>query len=176
MNTKGIIRVFVVLLIIIVNIGCDQVSKRIVRRNVAPDQTFSMLNDHLTVTHAENTGAFLSLGDSMPKTAKNVLLSVLPLLALAFGFYYTITKRNISKTTVVGLCFIMGGGAGNIFDRIVYGSVTDFLHIKLGIFQTGIFNLADLSIVTGTLILLLNSFLKKKKKDMPGNDCIKANN
>ena len=176
MHTKGIIRVFVVLLIIIANIGCDQVSKRIVRRNVAPDQTFSMLNDHLTVTHAENTGAFLSLGDAMPKTAKNILLSVLPLLALAFGFYYTITKRNISKTTLVGLCFVMGGGAGNVFDRIVYGSVTDFLHIKLGYFQTGIFNLADLSIVTGTLIILFHSFFKKKKKDLSGNDYIGANN
>ena len=176
MHTKGIIRLFLVLLIIIANIGCDQVSKRIVRLNVAPDQTFFMLNDHLTVTHAENTGAFLSLGDAMSKTAKNILLSVLPLLALAFGFYYTITKRNISKTTVVALCFIIGGGAGNVFDRIVYGSVTDFLHIKLGIFQTGIFNLADLSIVTGTLIILLHSFFKKKKKAPAGNDYIAANN
>lgn len=176
MNTKGIIRVFVVLLITIANIGCDQVSKRIVRRNVAPDQTFSMLNDHLTVTHAENTGAFLSLGDAMPKTAKNILLSLLPLLALAFGFYYTITKRNISKTTMVALCFIMGGGAGNVFDRIVYGSVTDFLHIKVGIFQTGIFNLADLSIVTGTLLIILNSFFKKKKKDPVEDEYIAANN
>jgi signal peptidase II len=176
MYRKGIIRVLLVLLIVILNIGCDQVSKRIVRRNVSPDQAFSMLNDHLTVTHAENTGAFLSLGDAMPKTAKNILLSALPLLALAFGFYYAITKRNISKTTIVGICFILGGGAGNIFDRIVYGSVTDFLHIKLGIFQTGIFNLADLSIVTGTLIILLHSFFKKKKKDPAGNDYIATNN
>jgi signal peptidase II len=145
------------------NIGCDQVSKKIVRHNVAPYEIISVLNNHLTVTHAENPGAFLSLGDSLPKAAKNILLSILPLLVLAIVFYYTITKHTIPRATLVGLCFIIGGGIGNIFDRIVYGSVTDFLHIKLGIFQTGIFNLADLSIVSGTLIILLHSLFKKKQ-------------
>jgi signal peptidase II len=163
MRTKGIFRIILILLVIIMNIGCDQVSKKIVRHTIVPYQTISVLNDHLSVTRVENSGAFLSLGDSLPKAAKNILLSILPLLVLAFVFYYTITKHSISKATLIGLCFIMGGGIGNIFDRIVYGSVTDFLHIKLGAFQTGIFNLADLSIVTGTLIILLNSFSKKKQ-------------
>jgi signal peptidase II len=161
MCSKSIFRIFLILLIIVVNIGCDQVSKKIVRHNVSPYETISVLNNHLMVVRAENPGAFLSLGDSLPKTAKNILLSVLPLLVLAFVFYYTITKHTIPRATLVGLCFIIGGGIGNIFDRIVYGSVTDFLHIKLGIFQTGIFNLADLSIVTGTVIILISSFFKK---------------
>jgi signal peptidase II len=163
MHTKGMLRVFLILLIITGNIGCDQVSKKIVRHTIVPYQTISILNDHLTVTRVENPGAFLSLGDSLPKAAKNILLSVLPLLVLAFVFYYAITKHSISKAMLTGLCFIIGGGIGNIFDRIVYGSVTDFLHIKFGVLQTGIFNLADLSIVTGTLIILLNSFSKKKQ-------------
>ena len=82
---------------------------------------------------------------------------------LAFVLYYIITRHSMSRLTMVGLCFIIGGGIGNVFDRIVYGSVTDFLHIKFGVFQTGIFNLADLSIVTGTIILLINYFLRKKQ-------------
>ncbi len=163
MRTKGIFRIFLILLIIIMNIGCDQVSKKIVRHHVAAYQTISVLNNHLTVTHVENPGAFLSLGDSLPQSAKNIFLSLLPFLALSFGFVYVIIKQTISLTTLVGLCFVIGGGMGNVFDRIVYGSVTDFLHIKLGFFQTGIFNLADLSIVTGTLIILLNSFFKRKQ-------------
>lgn len=163
MDTKGILRIVLILILIIGNIGCDQVSKKIVRKNIGPYETISVLNDHLTVIRAENPGAFLSLGDSLPSTAKSVLLSLLPLLILAFVFYYIITKHSLSKPMLVGLCFIVGGGIGNVFDRIVYGSVTDFLHIKFGIFQTGIFNLADLSIVTGTIILLLNYFFKKKQ-------------
>ena len=163
MNTKGLFRIILIVLIIIINIGCDQVSKKIVRNSIGPYETISVLDNHVTVTHAENPGAFLSLGDSLPKAAKNILLSLLPLLILAFVFYYTITRHTMSKLMLVGLCFIIGGGIGNVFDRIVYGSVTDFLHIKFGGFQTGIFNLADLSIVTGMLILLLNSLLKKKQ-------------
>jgi signal peptidase II len=46
----------------------------------------------------------------------------------------------------------------NIYDRIQYGSVTDFLHINLGVFQTGIFNMADVSITTGTCMILVDLF------------------
>jgi signal peptidase II len=63
---------------------------------------------------------------------------------------------------LTGFCFVIGGGIGNVFDRIVYGSVTDFLHINFGFFQTGIFNLADLSIMTGVFIILLQSLFKRK--------------
>jgi len=162
-ESKTIFRILLILLLIIINIGCDQVSKKIVRNNIAPYETISMLNDHVTVTHAENPGAFLSLGDSLPKAAKNILFSLLPVAMLAFVLYYIITRHSMSRLIMVGLCFIIGGGIGNVFDRIVYGSVTDFLHIKFGVFQTGIFNLADLSIVTGTIILLINYFLRKKQ-------------
>ena len=50
----------------------------------------------------------------------------------------------------------------NIFDRIVFGSVTDFLYINLGgIFKTGIFNIADLSVTTGMILILISSFKRK---------------
>ena len=57
---------------------------------------------------------------------------------------------------------IIGGGVANIFDRIVYGSVTDFLYINLGgIFKTGIFNIADLSVTTGMILILISSFKRR---------------
>ena len=52
----------------------------------------------------------------------------------------------------IGLCSVAGGGIGNIFDRVMYGSVTDFLYVRVGIFQTGIFNFADVSITAGVLL------------------------
>ena len=65
---------------------------------------------------------------------------------------------------LIGLCFVIGGGVGNLFDRILYGSVTDFLYLKFGIFQTGIFNMADVSIMTGISIVLLQFLLKRDYK------------
>ncbi len=149
------------LAVIIINIGCDQVSKKIVRQNIKPYETIHLLSDHLTVTHVENAGAFLSVGDSLPKTAKNILLSLLPVIALVFGMIYIFSRPHIPTGMLAGFCFVIGGGIGNVFDRIAYGSVTDFFHISLGFFQTGIFNLADMSITMGTLIILVQTFRKK---------------
>lgn len=151
-----------ILLIVILNIGCDQVSKEMVRSNVLANESIFVIGSHLTLTRVENTGAFLSVGDSLPQGTKNILLSALPLAALILGFGYLLTRKNIKAVPLIGFCFILGGGVGNIFDRVLYGSVTDFLHINAGPFQTGIFNMADVSIVTGTLIVLLHLFFRKK--------------
>ena len=67
--------------------------------------------------------------------------------------------------SLIGFCCIVGGGIANVFDRFMYGSVTDFLHIDLGgVFRTGIFNIADLSVTTGMIMILLASFLYRKPK------------
>ncbi|MEO8405820.1 MAG: signal peptidase II [Chitinophagaceae bacterium] len=161
MLKKGVIRIILILLIVTLNIGCDQVSKTIIRNKVSADESIEVIGNHLTVMRVENTGAFLSVGDSLPAAAKNILLSVLPLIALIIGFGYILTKKSITRVPLAGFCFIVGGGIGNIFDRMLYGSVTDFLHIQAGAFHTGIFNMADVSIVTGTLIVLLHLLFKK---------------
>lgn len=162
MFSKKIVRVLLIFLLIVTNIGCDQVTKSIVRERVTPYATINLLNDHLTITKVENTGAFLSAGQVLPGAIRFILLSLLPLAALVFGIVYVFTKQQLSPAALTGLCFVIGGGIGNIFDRIYHGSVTDFLHISFGSLQTGIFNMADVSIMTGTGLLLLSWLLKKK--------------
>ena len=160
MATKSIIRIVLILLIITVNIGCDQFSKKMVKRSVLPYETIHVLNDHLTVTRVENSGAFLSAGDSMSKASKQIFLTLIPVVAMVLGLVYLFLKP-VSGNMLIGLCFVIGGGVGNLFDRILYGSVTDFLYLKFGIFQTGIFNMADVSIMAGMFIVLLQFFLKQ---------------
>ena len=147
--------------ILISNIGCDQISKSIVRQRIQYNEQFGFISNHLTLTKIENTGAFLSLGNSLPKYLRTTLLTILPLIALVLAFVYLLTRKNLTNSTITGICFIVGGGVGNIYDRIVYGSVTDFLHIDFGIFQTGIFNMADVSIMTGMFIILFASYFNR---------------
>jgi signal peptidase II len=71
--------------------------------------------------------------------------------------------RGPFNLSVLGFCLISGGGVGNICDRVVYGSVTDFLHINLLIFQTGIFNVADVTVMAGTFIVLVGSLIDYPK-------------
>jgi len=158
MSRKRIFRTLLILIIVIGNIGCDQVTKTIVRNNIGEREVIS-LGKHFLLTKVENTGAFLSLGDSLSEFTRTLLLSALPVLLLALGFYYLVTNKNISKTKLIGFSFVIGGGLGNIFDRIVHGSVTDFMHINFKFFQTGIFNMADVSIVFGVLIAIAATFL-----------------
>ena len=162
MNSKYILRTAIILSIVIVNVGCDQVSKKIVREKVSQNEIIRMLGNHLTVTNVENSGAFLSLGNSLPQAVKNILLSLLPAVVILMALYYAIMKTYIAPLLLAGLSFIVGGGIGNIYDRIAYGSVTDFLQINAVGFHTGIFNMADVSIMTGFLIIVLNSILRRK--------------
>ena|SRR5689334_8523082 len=162
MATKNIIRTILILVVIAVNIGCDQFSKKIVKQSVLPYETIHVLSDHLTVTRVENSGAFLSAGESMSRTSKQIFLTLIPIIAMVVGLAYLFLKP-VSKNMLVGLCFVIGGGVGNLFDRVLYGSVTDFLFVKVGIFETGIFNLADVSIMTGMCLILLQFFLRKDR-------------
>src|SRR5215475_13005031 len=102
MSKSRILRNFLIILIVIINIGCDQVTKKIVRDNIKPEETISLVSNHVMITNVENTGAFLSAGTSLPKTAKNILLSILPVIALALGIFFIFSKQQLSNLTIVG--------------------------------------------------------------------------
>jgi len=163
MKSNRLIRTILILAILALNIGCDQVTKSLVRTKMEPWSHYGYLNYHVTLNRVENTGAFLSLGDTLSGTVKIILFDVLPLLAILSGLIFILVKTDLNRITVLSVILIVGGGFGNIYDRIVRGSVTDFMHINFVIFQTGIFNVADLSITTGVFIILIQALLERKK-------------
>ncbi len=163
MKLPPLLRTSLILLIVVCNIGCDQISKNIVRQELDYNENISFISNHLTVTKVENTGAFLSLGHALPFAIKFTLLSLLPILALLGGVYFLLTRTNISRAFITGASFVIGGGIGNLYDRILYGSITDFLHIDFILFQTGIFNMADVSIMVGVAIILIEMNRNKLK-------------
>lgn len=160
---KKFLRLIAILMLVFINISCDQVSKAVVRKSVFENERISIAGDYLTLTRIENSGAFLSLGDSWPAPVKTMLLLILPLIVLTLSLWLVIRNKNISQVMLVGICFVIGGGIGNIFDRVVYGSVTDFLHMDFYFFQTGIFNMADVSIMLGIFMVLVEHAITKKR-------------
>jgi signal peptidase II len=163
-KTNRVFRNTIILLILIANIGCDQISKQVIRKNVGFYETRRIIKDYFVITYVENSGAFLSIGSNLPHTAKLIILSVIPLIALIFGILYILVKKNLTVLSALALSFAIGGGIGNIYDRLIHGSVTDFMHINLGFFQTGIFNMADVSIMTGMFIFLYQSYSRQKER------------
>ncbi len=156
-------RQFLLLLILICNLGCDQISKLIVRKEIDEYQNIEIIGSYLTLTKVENTGAFLSAGSDLPDFVKFIFLAIMPMLALCFGLFYMFTRKHLSWLSGVALAFAIGGGVGNIYDRIIFGSVTDFVHMDFGFFQTGIFNMADVSLLVSVFIF----FFQSKQKRQP---------
>ena len=147
--------VFVALLL--VPVGCDHVAKQIARSTLTGSAGVSLAADTLRFELTQNPGAFLSLGAGLPSGLRHLvflglvptLLAVVSILALRSGFS--------SGWSLLGLSLVAGGGIANWLDRLQHGgAVTDFVSVGLGPLRTGVFNLADVSIVFGMALLLLS--------------------
>jgi len=151
-------------ILIVFNIAIDQISKFWVRANVIQKSETDIIGSYFTLHNVENKGAFLGMGSELNSTLKIILLLILPVVVLRFVLRYVFRDKTIDKLSLIGFSCILGGGFANIYDRILYGSVTDFWHIDLGgVFRTGIFNMADLSVTTGMIMILAASFIYRKK-------------
>lgn len=161
MNNR--LRNMCILLMVLANAGCDQLTKNVARQHLNFGETIHVIGEHFILIKTENSGAFLSAGDHLPGTLKFIFLMLLPLIALFFGVYFLMINYQLPKLLVVGICFVIGGGLGNLFDRMVYGTVTDFLHIDFYLIKTGIFNVADVSILIGAGMLMINLYLRQRR-------------
>ncbi|AXT54832.1 signal peptidase II [Aquimarina sp. AD1] len=161
-NITRKIRILLILSLVMLNIGCDQISKTVVRQTIASDQKIEVFKDNFILTKVENSGAAYSLGSDLAPFLKVILLQLLPILVLVFLLRLILIKTTYSKETILGFTFIIGGGIGNLYDRIVYGSVTDFMIMDLGIIKTEIFNMADVSIMIGSFIIIIVSIFSKQ--------------
>ncbi|KJD31930.1 lipoprotein signal peptidase [Tamlana nanhaiensis] len=155
--------------VIILTIAVDQISKIIVRANIIgqtstqPSERIPIIGDVFWLMNVENEGAFLGMGSNLNPTLRLILLLILPILVLAFVLHYIIKDKSLDKLSLFAYASIIGGGIANIYDRLFLGSVTDFLFIDFGgVFKTGIFNMADVSVTTGMIILVITNFKKKK--------------
>ncbi len=152
--------------VIIITIAIDQISKIAVRKYVTPSENSQILGDFFTLHNVENAGAFLGMGSDLNPTLKLILLLILPIIVLGYVLRHILKDKTLDNLSLFAFASIIGGGIANVYDRFTYGSVTDFFHIDLGgVFRTGIFNMADLSVTTGIIILVFVSFKKKKSME-----------
>ncbi len=164
MKLKSTLKIAAILTLVFLNVGCDQLSKKIAREHITPNESIAVIKDNFILMNVENTGAAYSIGSDLNPVIKRILLQIIPATVLLVLLWLSLVKSKYPKEMVFGFCFIIGGGIGNVFDRIAYGSVTDFMYIDLGFFNTQIFNMADVSIVVGSLIIVSYTFVGKKEK------------
>ncbi len=135
-------------------IGCDQVTKRIAAVELADGARQSMLHDTVRLQYAENPGAFLGLGDSLPPAIRTWVLGSATVLLL-IGVLVAMREPGLPLTYRVGLYLILAAGVSNLWDRLIRGRVIDFLNLGVGSLRTGIFNVADVALMVGIGLALL---------------------
>jgi signal peptidase II len=149
-------RIALVATILIVCVGCDQTTKYLVRDHLQGRGTISLLGDTLRLQYAENPGAFLSLGASLPHRWGTAVFTIGGLALVLVTLFYALIAPRIGHLRASGLALICAGGIGNVVDRVRFdGHVTDFLNLGIGPVRTGIFNVADVALMVGMGLFLL---------------------
>ena len=135
----------------------DQLSKYLTVLYLKPVGTFPILQDALHLTYVENRGAaFGMLADSRWVF---MVVSAVSIVALSV---YLIRKKPKSRLLCLSLAFVIGGGIGNMIDRIFRGYVVDYFSIQWKKLKDVVFNLGDIFVFAGSLILLLRELFCKK--------------
>lgn len=152
---RGIKKLLLVLVVALSTVGCDQVTKNYAKTNIQNSTPVSFFHDMVRLEYAENPGAMLSIGADWPFHIRFWLLTVLTGIFLLAVPVYVYFHRDMRWLQVAGLSLALGGGASNLIDRWVNdGKVIDFLNIGIASIRTGIFNLADVSVLMGFCIFL----------------------
>ena len=163
---------FVVLsAILLALVGCDQVTKVYAVKNLKGHPPKSYLNDTIRIHYVENPGAFLGMFADLDPKVKFWVLTVGTALVLSWVLYFVCSSRSIDRWAFLAFAMIVAGGIGNLIDRFRLGGfVIDFLNVGFGqaVWQrTGIFNVADVAITAGFLILLPYVFKGDPKPAAP---------
>lgn len=163
-------RAIVIFLILIVSITSDQITKKIAHALLADSGRISFFHNVFVLQYTENRGGFLGMGDAIPESIRFWVFSVFVALFLILLLVYLVFSKGITNRQVFALSAVLGGGMGNLIDRLLNeGRVVDFMNVGIGPLRTGIFNVADLFITFGAIvlfILLLIEGRKNKEKDL----------
>lgn len=136
----------------------DQVTKILAVKYLMPVDTVPIIKSVLHLTYLENTGAaFGSL-----KNSRWVFLAVSTFAIIALVFYMFRFKPK-NRVLSAGLAFIIGGGIGNMIDRIAKGYVVDFVDFRLVNFA--VFNVADSFVCVGAALVIIYIFFFAEKED-----------
>lgn len=148
-------QIIITLGIVCVNFFIDRLAKVIAASFLAGKEPLILLKRLMIFTYVENTGAFLGLGEGWNIFVKYCALLIVPLLVCAVMIVYLALREQSLFRIIAGSC-IIGGGAGNLVDRLFnHFSVVDFMNFGIGPVRTGILNAADISVTFGAIALLL---------------------
>lgn len=150
---------YIVLCFSLFIVGLDQLFKKLAIDYLSKEITFPVIEDVFHLTYLENPGAaFGSL------SGKTFFLITLTLIIIVVGIVAILMNKIKSKFLLWSIGLVIGGGIGNLIDRVIRGYVVDYLDLR--IIRFAVFNFADCCVVVGTILIMIYILFLDKKHSL----------
>jgi signal peptidase II len=147
----------------------DQWTKHLAETSLLGRPPLSVIPGFLDLVLVENTGVAFGLFAAGSSTLGVLTLTLLGLLALGLVLYYFWRTPATNKGVLFALALILGGAIGNLVDRIMSGSVTDFIDVYVGTHHWPTFNAADSAITIGIVLLTFDALFARRQTQNSGS-------
>src|SRR5215470_13140151 len=137
-------------------VAIDQLTKALVRATLPLHESVTIIPGLMDFTHVRNTGAAFGILNLADFPFKTVVIALIATAALVGVGLYAASLAHHQLIARIGLALIFGGAAGNLLDRIVAGSVVDFVDVYWGTHHFWAFNIADSAITIGVAIMIVD--------------------
>jgi len=139
-------------------IALDLLTKNLAYLNLVPGEEVSLLGGTIRLSRTLNSGFAFGLIQRAPDSLRDVFFIGIPVFALVLIVLIFIKLQDNEMLTSVALTTLLAGAIGNLIDRVQYGHVLDFIRLDIFGAQFPPFNVADVSIIIGVILMVWNTF------------------
>jgi signal peptidase II len=149
-------------------LGLDRLTKWLVERDVSFSADYKIVPGLFDIIHSENRGVAFGVFNDYESQWRTILLVALSIAAVVWVSVMLWRAKQPDRLLCLAFALVLGGAAGNLFDRLVSGRVTDFLLFYIGEYQWPSFNVADSAIVIGCGLLIVDQWRGRTLKQTHG--------
>ncbi|MDY5992478.1 MAG: signal peptidase II [Bacilli bacterium] len=137
----------------------DQIVKLLIKTNMNLNEEISIIPNFFSIQYLKNTGAAFSILEN-----QTILIAITSIICISVIIYYLKKEENLTTAMYLSFGMVLGGILGNLIDRIVYQGVIDFLSFQIFNYNFPVFNIADIGITIGVLLLIIIYISRDIKK------------
>ena len=143
------------ILLVATTLVLDRWTKFLIQTRFDLNESVPVIDGFFNITSVRNTGVAFGIFSSLDSPAKSVVLSAFTAVAAALVTVYSMRAPARNRLLQIALASILGGALGNLYDRLAYGYVIDFLEFYIGSYHWPSFNIADSAISIGVVLLTI---------------------
>lgn len=142
----------------------DRVTKMAIEARVSMWDTIVLIPGVLNIVYTRNRGAAFGIFADAPDGWREFFLIGVSIAVMGLIVWMIVQSGGSPKSTLLGLGLVLGGAAGNLYDRMASGSVTDFIQVFIGSYEWPSFNVADSAITVGAILLGWDMIRTRERK------------